>query len=129
MSRQKPSELFPARLRAARELRQINQTDLALKIGLPATSISHFESGSRKPSFDNLRRIAEQLNVTADYLLGRVEEPTALAGADKLHRLRKCPDRFLVGQMAEMHEIAAKLLADAEELKAALFAGVMGKRA
>jgi transcriptional regulator with XRE-family HTH domain len=86
MSKQKPSELFPARLRAARELRQINQTELALKIGLPATSISHFEAGSRKPSFDNLRRIAEQLNVTADYLLGRVDEPTGLAGADKLYR-------------------------------------------
>lgn len=86
MSKQKPSELFPARLKAARELRQIKQADLAEKCGLPATSISHFEAGSRKPSFDNLRRLAEMLNVTADYLLGRVDEPTALAGADKLHR-------------------------------------------
>lgn len=86
MSDQKPSEQFPARLKAARELRKINQNDLAEKTGLPATSISHFEAGSRKPSFDNLRRIAENLNVTADYLLGRVDEPTALAGADKLHR-------------------------------------------
>ena len=86
MSTQKPSELFPARLRAARELRKINQSDLAEKIGLPATSISHFEAGSRKPSFDNLRRIAENLNVTADFLLGRVDEPTAHAGASTLHR-------------------------------------------
>ncbi len=86
MSKQKPSDLFPARLKAARELRQFNQTDLAEKTGLPPTSISHFEAGSRKPSFDNLRRLAEQLNVTADYLLGRVDEPTALAGADKLYR-------------------------------------------
>ena len=86
MSKQRASELFPARLKAARELRQMSQSDLAEKAGLPPTSISHFEAGSRKPSFDNLRRIAEKLNVTADYLLGRVEEPTALAGADKLHR-------------------------------------------
>lgn len=86
MTKQKPSELFPARLKAARELRQINQADLAEKCGLPPTSISHFESGSRKPSFDNLRRLAEMLSVTADFLLGRVDEPTALAGADKLHR-------------------------------------------
>jgi len=86
MSNLKPSELFPARLKAARELRQINQADLAEKAGLPPTSISHFESGSRKPSFDNLRRLAERLNVTADYLLGRVDEPTGLAGADRLHR-------------------------------------------
>ena len=86
MTTPKPSELFPARLRAARELRQMSQTDLAEKSKLPATSISHFEAGSRKPSFDNLRRLAETLTVTADYLLGRVEEPTALAGADQLFR-------------------------------------------
>lgn len=86
MTKQKPSELFPARLKSARELRQINQADLAKNTGLPPTSISHFEAGSRKPSFDNLRRLAENLNVTADYLLGRVDEPTALAGANKLHR-------------------------------------------
>lgn len=86
MYEQKPSELFPARLKAARELRQISQNDLAVKTGLPPTSISHFEAGSRKPSFDNLRRLAEQLKVTADYLLGRVDEPNALAGADRLTR-------------------------------------------
>lgn len=86
MATPKASELFPARLKAARELRQMSQTDLAQKAGLPPTSISHFEAGSRKPSFDNLRRLAEKLNVTADYLLGRVEEPTAYSGADKLHR-------------------------------------------
>ena len=86
MSKLKPSELFPARLKEARELRQISQTDLAEKAGLPPTSISHFEAGSRKPSFDNLRRLADRLDVTADYLLGRVDEPTAQAGADRLHR-------------------------------------------
>lgn len=86
MSERKASELFPARLKAARELRKITQSELAEKTGLPPTSISHFEAGSRKPSFDNLRRIAENLDVTADYLLGRVDAPTALAGADKLHR-------------------------------------------
>jgi len=87
MSKLKASELFPARLKAARELRQMSQTDLAEKAGLPPTSISHFEAGSRKPSFDNLRRLADKLDVTADYLLGRVDQPTALAaGAEKLHR-------------------------------------------
>lgn len=86
MSKLKPSDLFPARLKAARELRKINQNDLAEKAGLPPTSISHFEAGSRKPSFDNLRRLAEQLDVTADYLLGRVDAPNALAGADRLAR-------------------------------------------
>ena len=42
--------------------------------------------GARKPSFDNLRLLADTLDVTTDYLLGRVAEFKALAGADTLHR-------------------------------------------
>lgn len=65
--------LFAVRLRDARErLRGLTQAQLAEKTGLPSTSISHFENldGTRKPSFDNLRRLADALEVTTDYLLG-----------------------------------------------------------
>jgi transcriptional regulator with XRE-family HTH domain len=48
--------------------------------------VSHFETGLRKPSFDNLRLLADKLDVTTDYLLGRVDDFKALAGADQLHR-------------------------------------------
>lgn len=47
---------------------------------------THFETGTRKPSFDNLRNLADALDVTTDYLLGRVSEFKDLAGADRLHR-------------------------------------------
>jgi len=53
---------------------------------MSASTISHFETGTRKPSFDNLRRLADALDVTTDYLLGRVKELDGLAGADRLHR-------------------------------------------
>lgn len=82
----KPSDLFPGRLRAARENRRLSQGGLASRAGLQPSAISHFETGARKPSFDNLRRLADALDVTTDYLLGRVTEAQALAGADKLHR-------------------------------------------
>jgi transcriptional regulator with XRE-family HTH domain len=82
----RPSEVFPARLRAARGKRGLNQGDLAKRAGLQASAISHFETGTRKPSFDNLRRLADALDVTTDFLLGRVKELDGLAGADKLHR-------------------------------------------
>ena len=81
-----PSEAFSARLRTAREKRGLNQGDLANRAGLQASAISHFETGTRKPSFDNLKRLADSLDVTTDYLLGRVTDDQALAGADKLHR-------------------------------------------
>ena len=82
----RPSEAFPGRLRAARAKRGLNQGDLASRAGLQASAISHFETGTRKPSFDNLRRLADALDVTTDYLLGRVSDSQVLAGADKLYR-------------------------------------------
>lgn len=81
-----PSSVFPERLRAAREYRGWNQNELADQSGLQPSAISHFETGTRKPSFDNLRLLADTLDVTTDYLLGRVDEFKAMAGADTLHR-------------------------------------------
>ena len=83
-------KLFAERLRYAREeLRHYTQAELALRAGLPSTSISHFENpeGTRKPSFDNLRRLANALNVTTDYLLGRSDDPIGMPVAeDALYR-------------------------------------------
>jgi len=70
--------VFTQRLKAARELRKLSQGDLAAKSGLQPSAISHFETGNRSPSFDNLKRLADALTVTTDYLLGRSDEPGAL---------------------------------------------------
>ena len=40
----------------------------------------------RRPSFDNLKKLADALDVTTDYLLGRVDDPSGLAGAERIHR-------------------------------------------
>jgi len=85
-SKQVISESFPVRLQAARKLREMDQATLARKAGLPASSISHFEGSSRKPSFDNLRRLANALEVTTDFLLGLVDDPNANAKVDPLYR-------------------------------------------
>ncbi|WP_447985442.1 helix-turn-helix domain-containing protein [Nitrospira sp. Nam74] len=86
MKQSSPSDMFPDRLRTAREYRGLSQGELAKQAKLQPSAISHFETGARKPSFDNLRLLADTLDVTTDYLLGRVEGFTALAQADKLHR-------------------------------------------
>jgi transcriptional regulator with XRE-family HTH domain len=82
----RPSDMFQDRLRQAREKRGLNQGDLAKRAGLQASAVSHFETGGRKPSFDNLRRLADALECTTDFLLGRVDELSAVAGADQLNR-------------------------------------------
>ena len=87
MSESSPSaSLFPERLRAAQEKRELHQAELAEKTGFQTSAISHFETGTRRPSFDNLRRLAEALDVSTDYLLGRVKETKGFIGADRLHR-------------------------------------------
>lgn len=104
----KPTDIFPERLLAAREKRGLSQGDLAKRAGFQASAISHFETGTRKPSFDNLRRLADALDVTTDYLLGRVTDTEALAGADMLHRHLD----QLTSDDREMAEDFLKLLAE-----------------
>lgn len=65
---------FALLVREAREKRGLSQQILAEKAGLQATAISHFETGRRSPSFDNLKKLADALDVTTDFLLGRVSE-------------------------------------------------------
>ena len=78
---------FPDILKKTRESKGLSQADLATKAGMQPSAISHFESGRRAPSFDNLKKIADALAVTIDYLLGREAVP-ASAGptAQKLFR-------------------------------------------
>ena len=66
--------MFKIRLIETRKQRKLNQDQLSRKAGLPPTAISHFESGTRKPSFDNLRKLADALEVSIDYLMGRTND-------------------------------------------------------
>lgn len=79
-------DVFQERVKRARQVRGLHQGELAMKAGLPPASISHFESGSRKPSFDNLRRLAKALDVSTDYLLGRVDQMGLGAASDPIYR-------------------------------------------
>ncbi len=63
------TEIFSGRLKAARAKRDLSQEGLAKLANLQASAISHFETGTRKPSFDNLRRLADALEVTTDFVL------------------------------------------------------------
>jgi transcriptional regulator with XRE-family HTH domain len=74
--------IFSRRLSTARKIRRLSQDDLARKTRLKQSAISQFETGRRSPSFHNLRRLADALDVNGDYLMGRsnfLEIPTAFA--------------------------------------------------
>ena len=77
---------FSSRLKASRELRKLTQAELGHLAGLPSTTISHFESGNRKPSFENLRRLTKVLAVSTDYLMGATTSPDASGAAARIAR-------------------------------------------
>lgn len=96
----KPTDIFRERLRSARESRKLSQVELAVRARLQGSAVSHFETGSRKPSFDNLKRLADALRVTTDYLLGRTDEMEgSVESADQLYR-------HYAGLSAEYREVA-----------------------
>jgi transcriptional regulator with XRE-family HTH domain len=97
---------FPERLREVRETRGLSQAGLAGKTGLQATAISHFETGTRSPSFDNLKRLADALNVATDYLIGRSDD-LKLAGPETDNLFRG------LEQLSEADLGAIRLMKDA----------------
>jgi transcriptional regulator with XRE-family HTH domain len=60
--------------------RKITQVDLAKTINVKQETISAYESGKALPSADALIKIAEYLNTSTDYLLGRIEDDSPLSG-------------------------------------------------
>lgn len=70
MSESSSDVVFATRLREARESRGWSQAELAQRAYMQPSAIAHFEAGRRKPSFDNVRRLAKVLEVSADFLMG-----------------------------------------------------------
>ena len=71
-------DVFGMRVKKLRKSRGEQQTDLATAIGATQATISDIENGRRATSFDRLAAICIHYNVSADYLLGLVDEPRPL---------------------------------------------------
>lgn len=67
-------QVFQERLLLARRRLDLSQEVLADKAQLFKTDISKYERGQSQPSLKRLVRLADALQVSTDYLLGRREE-------------------------------------------------------
>ena len=65
--------MFNTRLREIRMVRGCTQQNMADFLNIALRSYQCYETGSRCPSFALLVQIADTLNVSTDYLLGRDE--------------------------------------------------------
>ena len=66
-----------ARLREARKLREMSQSELARRIGTAPNQISMIESGQSGTSIRTIVAAATTLNVSVDFLVGLVDVPTS----------------------------------------------------
>ena len=65
-------------IKKIREKRNITQIRLSTGIDVSQETISAYESGRAMPSAETLVRIADFLNTSTDYLLGRIDKDISL---------------------------------------------------
>lgn len=78
------NSVLSGRLREARERFQLSQRELAARCGMGEKQVWRYENGESEPSADHLARLARQLSVSADYLLGLVDSPGKHFTGDEL---------------------------------------------
>ena len=66
--------MFGTRLNKSRKAKGFTAQQMADAVGVNMPSYRKYESNDRQPSYDILVKIADKLEVTADYLLGRDEQ-------------------------------------------------------
>ena len=64
-----------SRIKALRENRNYTQSELGKKVGVGKTTVSNYETDYSSPDLETIEAIADVLEVTVDYLLGRTDHP------------------------------------------------------
>lgn len=67
--------MLSQRLRNSRKFKKLTQEQLAYKVQTQKTTISNYETGYSAPSNEMLKDLANTLDVSVDYLLGRTDIP------------------------------------------------------
>jgi len=67
-------EILKIRLREVRESRGFSQSKLGHLAGCGQEKISFYETGKSRPQYQTLVNLANSLQVSMDYLLGRTDE-------------------------------------------------------
>jgi Zn-dependent peptidase ImmA (M78 family)/transcriptional regulator with XRE-family HTH domain len=104
------SHTVATRLAEVRSLSNLNQAELAKKVGVSSSLISHWEKGTRVPSAAQLMELARQLGVALDYLLNSEVSPDFQCRA-KATRHDQSPDvdRALLNAAEQIHFVNTAL--------------------
>jgi len=108
---------FASRLHELRRQKNLSQTELGQRADLHYTHIGRYERGEARPTADALKRLADALDVTGDYLLEGSTTDAARARFEdrdlmlQFQQVEKLPaeDKELVKKVVEAFLIKRKL--------------------
>jgi transcriptional regulator with XRE-family HTH domain len=87
---------FPRRFRQLRRQKNLSQAELGKIVGIHYTHIGRYERGLSKPNSETVKRLAEALGVTTDYLIEGETDEVAKA---------RLEDRELLNQFREIEKL------------------------
>ncbi len=64
------------RIKYIRKIKDLNQVDVAISLGIPRSAISKIENGKQEMTSEVLFQFATKYDVSADYLLGISDDPS-----------------------------------------------------
>lgn len=89
------------RIKNLREKKNIKQKDLAQFSGLTIVQLSRYETDDRKPDPEALKNIADALDTSVDYLLGRTNDPSPVRKETNMS-FYGGPDKYTPDEIEEM---------------------------
>ncbi len=88
---------FPERLLSLRKQKNLSQTELGKLVSIHYSHIGRYERGVSRPAADTLKRLADALGVSGDYLI---------EGSLKAAASAKFEDRELLYQFQEVEKLS-----------------------
>ena len=80
---------FSEAMSALRREQGLSQRKAASELHISQALLSHYENGAREPGLEFVVRACDSYGVSADYLLGRTDEPGGAALRERLRSLSK----------------------------------------
>lgn len=105
--------MFSKRLRETRKMRNLTQSELGNLIGVTKVSICCYETGSRIPTLETLKKLADVLRVDFTYLMGN--DTYVVAENDEEYGMNIAKEELLlIKELRKYPELHSKFLTNPE---------------
>ncbi len=94
--------IVPGRIREEMRHKGLRQKKLAEIVGVTESAMSRYCIGERAPSYATIKKIAEALNTTPEYLLGIELRSPEESYSQTRAAVRDCADYWTRGQVKEL---------------------------